>query len=242
MAFMSFFKKKKESSPPAPKGMALPPLPAAPTGMPEFPAIPQDTVQEAPETGPIQSDLPAIKVTDAPPEPEQQPGPIAVGPHPLGSTETVQAPVVEAPQPELPAEPIPPIEKLQPIEAPDAPLDSPLEDLPDAPTFEADAMPEEIHAVMPDLTAVPDEIPPLEGFPPVYRRESHGPVFVRLDQFKNVLSGIEDIRTSFTSEDDAFVRLEDVKSAEQKHFARFKNSLEDIQRKLMYVDKMLFEA
>jgi len=96
---------------------------------------------------------------------------------------------------------------------------------------------------------IPSTIPPLEirgrEFSPSEQREMlheiRGPVFVRTDKFKAFLDDIEQIRTRFQEEENIFLRINDVKNSEDKAFEGFREIIEDIQRKLVFIDKTLFE-
>ena len=50
------------------------------------------------------------------------------------------------------------------------------------------------------------------------------------------------MKGKFKMEDDSFSRIADVKSMQDKHFEDFKTSLEDVQRKILFIDRSLFEA
>ncbi len=133
----------------------------------------------------------------------------------------------------------------------------PLEGLPEAPDFGAEpsiparAKEEYLPEPEPDYgQEMPETIGPEEH--PAYfapeepaapqRKEMRGPLYIRSDRFKAVLDDIEQIRAKFKEEDDFFMRISDIKSAQDQKFEGFKKSLEDVQRKLLFIDRTLFEA
>lgn len=133
----------------------------------------------------------------------------------------------------------------------------PLEGLPEAPDFSAEpripARVNEEYAPEPEqgyAPEMPKAIEPEEH--PVYfapeepaapqRKGMQGPLYIRSDRFKAVLDDIEQIRAKFKEEEDFFLRINDIKSAQDQKFEGFKKTLEDVQRKLLFIDRTLFEA
>ncbi len=73
-------------------------------------------------------------------------------------------------------------------------------------------------------------------------RRARGEVYVRVDKFKAALDGISMIRTSFRDSDGALMRLENIKNSKDRSFDKVKISLEDLQKKLIFIDKTLFRG
>ncbi len=67
-------------------------------------------------------------------------------------------------------------------------------------------------------------------------------VYVRVDKFKAVLDGISMIRSSVRKSDEALMRLESIKSSKDRSFDKVRMSLEDLQKKLIFIDKTLFKG
>lgn len=67
-------------------------------------------------------------------------------------------------------------------------------------------------------------------------------VYVRVDKFKSVLDGISMIRASVRKSDEALMRLENIKNSKDRAFDKVKLSLEDLQKKLIFIDKTLFKG
>lgn len=98
-----------------------------------------------------------------------------------------------------------------------------------------------------EIEEIPSKIPPLEikseGYTPKFVKESpkRGPIFIRSDNYKAMLDGIDQFKIKLEEEESIFLRLNDLKNSEDKLFETFRESIEDIQRKLLFVDKTLFE-
>jgi len=100
---------------------------------------------------------------------------------------------------------------------------------------------------------VPEELPELEEFPKELREMKEGSVsvfapeieekkhvFVSLDDYKNVLERLTEMRSGALRFSELSIKLSDIKKSKDGFYERFRNVLEDIERKLLYVDKNLF--
>lgn len=67
------------------------------------------------------------------------------------------------------------------------------------------------------------------------------PLFVRTDQYSEVLSTIDTIKIYVAESGEMIYSLENLKKNVEIEHKNYKESLEDIQRKLIYIDKVLFE-
>ncbi|MBU0461221.1 MAG: hypothetical protein KJ574_01405 [Nanoarchaeota archaeon] len=238
MGILSFLKKESKSAkkelPPLPDISSLPPLP----DMPESPA-PQ---------------------TPAPPSASEESESLW-GPEDIESEEPSTFPEMPAEEEALSEEgPMFPdtVEEV-PEKIPD------LEELPEPPSFRPRHEVKEIKPLgfppvsksaapkIPSPSSLPTRIPQLEGFPTapfippekprlVRQRVAQGPLFVRMDEYKEFLDDIERMRNDFKENENIYVRLNDYRTEQDKHFEKFHEALEDVQRKLLYIDKTLFEA
>ena len=68
-----------------------------------------------------------------------------------------------------------------------------------------------------------------------------GPLFIRSDDFQRVLGRISDTKEILKAQEERMFKINEIKNKEEKKFVLWKNKLEDIQRKMIYVDKTLFE-
>jgi hypothetical protein len=123
-----------------------------------------------------------------------------------------------------------------------------MEQLPELPeeapaAMELPSMPEHEEAPMPELEEAPAEMPEPEERPvkarPVTRKE---PLFVNVEDYQNVLTSINYVRSKLGEAEDLVRKLNDIKAVEEKNFEAWRNQLEDVQRKLAYVENVVFEA
>jgi hypothetical protein len=104
--------------------------------------------------------------------------------------------------------------------------------------------------------SVPEELPeigekarpsfmmPEEVEEPVELREipkSKGPVFIRADNFLMVRKGVNSIKDNLKNMEDRLMNLNEIKSKQDADLDSWHSAVEAIQRKLVYVDKSLFE-
>lgn len=66
------------------------------------------------------------------------------------------------------------------------------------------------------------------------------PIFVDLDYFKVMLDEMGMVKKHLKEMNDGLARLDDFRSDKQKEFEKWRKSLEDVQRKLIFADKTLF--
>jgi len=67
------------------------------------------------------------------------------------------------------------------------------------------------------------------------------PVFLKSKKFQQTLGRILTTRKLLKHAGDHLVEINEIKNKEEKEYTLWKSKLEDIQRKLIYVDKLLFE-
>ncbi len=72
--------------------------------------------------------------------------------------------------------------------------------------------------------------------------QSGGSLYVRVDKFKIALDHINVIRSDLRKSEEDVMKLEGLKREKDKSFDRFKLSLDDLQKKLIFVDKTLFKG
>ena len=252
MGILDFLKKEKKSGnaaklPPLPDMSSLPPLPDMPgeqVSQEPVPPLPKQDEQsppeeaaplfpDIPEEGLPQSDLPEPRPAEVAPEPEMEmpeEKPIQEVPNKIPDLEELPEPPAFKPE----AEPEPIFEQLKPISPP-------------RPFGAEPSKPPAVHS------GVPEHLPQLEGFKPepfvpaaqgklVMKRGATGPLFVRMDEYKTLLEDIEQMKIGFKQNETIYTRLEDYRTDQDKHFEKFHQALEDIQRKLLYMDKTLFET
>jgi len=94
---------------------------------------------------------------------------------------------------------------------------------------------------LPQRERIEPFVPPVRKREELLRREIKGPLFVRQDSYKAIIDGVSIIKKKLKESDDLVLNLNGIKDSKDKEFERWRISLEDIQRKLIYVDKILYE-
>ena len=67
-------------------------------------------------------------------------------------------------------------------------------------------------------------------------------IYIRIDRFKAALGNISVLRNDLKKSEEALMKLETVKNSKDKSFDKFKASLDDLQKKLIFIDKTLFKG
>jgi hypothetical protein len=170
---------------------------------------------------------------------------------------------IDLPPPPPPSSELPPIPPVQnssdDFELP--PLPS-LED-----SNESDFEPKEDDIELPPLPPLEsseqnDELPELpelseemenEISQPIQRRElpsvaeikeklaAEGPLFVNVSSYKDVITNVNMVREKIRASEAYIDKLNEIKNSKDKYFEQLRAKLEDLQRKSLYVDKILFE-
>ncbi len=76
---------------------------------------------------------------------------------------------------------------------------------------------------------------------PIRDANPKGPIFITSENFQKVLGRIKESRSNLKNQETKLLSLEELKINEDKKHALWKNKVEDIQRKLIYIDRALFE-
>jgi hypothetical protein len=91
-----------------------------------------------------------------------------------------------------------------------------------------------------DLPAL--EISSSEDLPETYVREDiKKPLYIRTDYYSQVLSTIDAIKSYVNNSSDRIYSLENLKKNSDIEHKNYKKTIEDIQKKLIYIDKVLFQ-
>jgi len=67
------------------------------------------------------------------------------------------------------------------------------------------------------------------------------PVFVKVDEYKTVLDIMNLIKGKLSQAKDTLVKINELKNEEDAELELWRNSLDEIERKVEFVDKTLFE-
>ena len=143
-----------------------------------------------------------------------------------------KARLARAPQ-KLPSD-IPPVRGRELPELPTPP--KPEEMLPPPPAIE-------LPKPVPDKTVPVPEMPeaPEAPHPPV-APEGELPMFVSVQDYKAILEGMTFIKNKIADTEKTSKRLTDLRQHGKKEFEAWRGIFEDIQRKLTYVDEVVFES
>ncbi len=72
-----------------------------------------------------------------------------------------------------------------------------------------------------------------------YKRET--PIFVKIDEYKDILDVISLIKSKITESKTILARINELKNAEDSEIEVWTNELEEVERKIEFVDRTLFE-
>jgi hypothetical protein len=230
MSFFNFLKKEKKAGGET-QALELPPLPEL---------TPHEAGGMFSEIRP--PELPQLEEAGLPPLPTQMPlpspptMPFSSSPQPMPqSIPNAPTHIMSAPSPTG----LPPLEETLAMRP-----RSILDELPAPPEFK-----KPVKRVI-DEENIPTKIPGLEihsiekGLvppPPMRVHHPSGPLFVRMDKYREALQYADEIKVTFKEEENLFLNINEIKNARDTKFETLHESLEDIQRKLLFVDKTIFE-
>ena len=67
-------------------------------------------------------------------------------------------------------------------------------------------------------------------------------LYIGVNKFKSMIGSINNIRKDIKQSEEALAKLEHIKNSKDKSFDQMKSSLDDLQKKLIFVDKTLFKG
>ena len=73
-------------------------------------------------------------------------------------------------------------------------------------------------------------------------RPSGKTIYVKVDNFKTTLGSINLVRSDLRKSEEALMKLENIKNAKDKSFDKVRDSISDLQKKLIFIDKTLFKG
>lgn len=68
------------------------------------------------------------------------------------------------------------------------------------------------------------------------------PIYMEIDIYRDILDEINSIKDSIRAADNALQRLSEIKDSREKELGRWHARIEDIQKKLSFIDRSLFEG
>jgi hypothetical protein len=142
---------------------------------------------------------------------------------------------IRAPQAEMPHETMPPVEETHDLDLPELP--------PALPAPRADIRPiqmpveeehEEPKDIIYDRTINPQEEKP------VIRTEK--PSFIAVDDYRRIITDTNTVRAKLMNAENFARRLSDIKNTEERAFEKWQGYLEDVEKKMNYVDQLIAKA
>ncbi len=240
MGLFGFLKKKKKDEMPLPPGK-VPTLPKK-AELPEIPSmselegtisLPKEAKEEAFEL----PELPEMKMQPELEEVKEAIEEERLEPTKLEFPEKLQIPSVEElPELEEFGE-LPPLEEV-PEQIPE--LEEVNEEIPEEEPYHAEIFPIE-EKTMPMKTEPMRTMPRLRAVKEPVTRKKGGPIFIEVNEFTNLIKDIETIKSGLKKADDSLLSLNDLKSKQDSGFEKLRGSMENIERKLIYVDNIIFE-
>lgn len=73
-------------------------------------------------------------------------------------------------------------------------------------------------------------------------KDAKGPIFMRVDKFRNVLRNISEVRGSLKVSNEILSRLNEIDANAEKDLEKWKTVMTDLQKKLVFADKTLFKG
>ncbi|MBT3721013.1 hypothetical protein HN789_03830 [archaeon] len=86
----------------------------------------------------------------------------------------------------------------------------------------------------------PPALPILNNFPANFQKK--GPLFVRTDDYSKMISCVDTMQEYIKESPEIIMMLKNLEKNSEIEFKSYLKNLEDIQRKLIYIDNLLFEA
>ena len=140
---------------------------------------------------------------------------------------------MEIPPPPPPEEGEKELKELKPAELPAMPKHPPSE-LPEVKPEKKEETPS-----MPEFPDMPGE-EKMEM--PVTKEEVSAPKFVNVASFQTVMGKADEIRNSLKKAENVIIRLGELKNEEVKEFEKWRAQLEDTEKKLNYIDRVIFKG
>jgi len=197
--------------------------------LPELPELPD--IDEGPISS-VEKPLPKLEL------PEEKPFPDLEIPkdEPLPDLDLPPLPDLkldEGTEPELPqAGPEFGVPKPRPIFGSQKPAEQkPKVDVPEFPTPKSEIRPYERL----ERSAVREEYAVLR------HKEAKGPFFIRVERFKDILTGTRTIRNNLKIAGQSIAKMNEIDADRDKVLEKFHNVMMDLQKKLIFIDKTLFK-
>lgn len=106
---------------------------------------------------------------------------------------------------------------------------------------------------LPEIPEAPGVIPDIEEFIPekkpgelpdikVPAVKGKQPLFINLDEYRELMEHLNKAKSALTEYTGVSSKLSELKTSKDNSYEKFRNTLEAIERKLLYIDKVIFEG
>ena len=72
-------------------------------------------------------------------------------------------------------------------------------------------------------------------------KEEKGPIFVRAERFRDILTGTNTIKNNLKIASQSIAKLNEIDASRDKVLEKWRNVMMDLQKKLIFIDKTLFK-
>lgn len=72
-------------------------------------------------------------------------------------------------------------------------------------------------------------------------KEAEGPIFIRVDRFRDILTNTNILKNELKTASHSIVKLNEIDVDRDKVLGKWRNSMIDLQKKLIFIDKTLFK-
>jgi len=93
---------------------------------------------------------------------------------------------------------------------------------------------------LPEELDIPEALPELEDFE--YRPKKQKPVFININKYNQMIDQLNKMKTKLTDYSAISSKIVQIKDSKDKALEKYRQTLEEIERKLLYVDKTFFEG
>jgi len=159
--------------------------------------------------------------------------------------ESSPSPEIEEEHEELP--PLPEIKMDPELDEPVA-ADIPEPDVPEIMVDDAELdeeepeeLPENLPAEVPEPLA-PQPAPVQAPEPDIIRTQLPPTIFVSVNDYQKIMDGVNFVKSKISKAEDDLKVLNSLQNAEEKELNSMRSMLEDVQRKITYVDEVIFQA
>ena len=73
-------------------------------------------------------------------------------------------------------------------------------------------------------------------------KEKISPLFIKISGFNSVIGDIDFMKNEIKSGTAMLDKLNEIKNEQDKHFSEWRSNMKEIERKLMYIDRVIFET